>query len=342
MSIVDDQLNGAAAPRAAQLLALETVAIDLRLARRLPPAVAFRYHALLLAEGKSGITVAMANPHDQTALEAVTAALGKRPYVVQSEAAAIDIRLAEIWPEQPSNSSNLLVYHRCNSNGHQVQEYVQYLGDLLHAECTYFPGPAEPEATFDQLVQESGNGYDLIVFGEPDQSVVERLLSGRTTLKVSQQVPAPVLIARQPRWPLKRMLLVTRGLETDDVAVEWLIRLAQPSCAAVTVLAVVPAMHNHAGCRRSELSDWLATDTVLGRQLRCVAQRLGDWDSEGTLRFRQGPPQTQIECEVIEGDYDLIVIAADSSGSWQPQAELVSPLLHWAAQPVLVAKPTAQ
>jgi nucleotide-binding universal stress UspA family protein len=125
--------------------------------------------------------------------------------------------------------------------------------------------------------------------------------------------------------------------------VDWIIRLAQPSNAAVTVLAIVPdmpAICNQAVRMPCGLADWLATDTALGRQLRRIAQRLENWGAESTLRFRQGSPERQIQREVVEENYDLIVIASDPPSWWLRRllGELVTPLLQWANQPVLVAK----
>ena len=90
-------------------------------------------------------------------------------------------------------------------------------------------------AAFDDLAKEAAQNYDLVVFGEPDQPMIERLLSGSADLKVSEQVPGSVLVARRPRWPLHRILVIIRGQETDEVAVDWTIRLAQRGARLRTV-----------------------------------------------------------------------------------------------------------
>lgn len=334
----------ALAHRIAHHLALDSLVMNPRLARRLPPALAFRYHALPVAEDRGRITVAMADPNDTTARAAVSAALGTRLYVVQADPTAIDGLLTEIWPEETQHVLRLLVHHQASPIADEVQAYAQYLADLLDGHLIDLQTAAGTDATFDDLVEEIGNSHDLVIFGEPDQSPLERLLSGPADLRASEQMSTSVLIVRQPRWPLRRMLLVTRGYETDNVAVDWIIHLAQPSNAAVTVLAVlpdVPAMCNQAARMQCGLADWLATDTPLGQQLRRIVQRLVNWGAEGTLRFRQGSPEQQIWGEVTEGDYDLIVITADHPSWWLRRllGELVTPLLRWANRPVLIAKP---
>lgn len=345
MSLGDHLTMEVSVPHTTQRLALDGLVINRKLARRLPPGVAFRYRVLPLAEDNGCITVAMADPDDTAARVAVAAALGNRLYIVQAAPQVIDSLLIEIWPEQADHPMRLLVYHQASPIADQVQAYAHYLSDLLGGQLTDFQRVAGPDATFEDLIEEGGRGHDLIIFGEPDQSLVERLLSGPADLKASELMPTSLLIARRSRWPLRRLLLISRGSETDHVAVDWTTRLAQPSQAAVTVLAVVPDMPTmctpatQIGCG---LADWLATDTILGQQLRRIAQHLERWGTEGTLRFRQGPPDRQIQHEVAQADYDLILIAADPASWWlrRLQGELISPLLRRANRPVLIAKPT--
>ena len=121
-------------------------------------------------------------------------------------------------------------------------------------------------------------------------------------------------------------------------------QMARPSHARVTVLALVPpspAMYQRAATYMPHgLSDWLATDTPLGHQLRRIAQELTNWEVEGTLHFRQGSPQQQIQSEISSGDCDLVIIAADPSDWWLRRllGEVVNPLLHRIDRPVLIAK----
>ncbi len=330
---------------ATQHLTLDKLVVNRRLARRLPPGLAFRYHALPVAKDNGDITVAMADPDNRTAREAIATALGTEPYVVQGDSTAIDKLLAEVWPQETKDTLRLLVYHQASPIAGEVQSYAQYLSDLLGGQLNYLQTETKKEASLDDLVQASCD-HALVIFGEPDQSLIRRLLSGPMGCQAAERVPTSVLIARRPRWPLRKILFVTRGQGLDDMAVDWMVRLAQPSRAAVTVLAVVPAMS--AMCQRATthmphgVADWLTTDTPLGRQLRRIARRLVNWEIEGKLRFRQGTPDWQIESEVAEENYDLIVIATDPDDWWLRRllGELVSPLLHWIDRPVLIAKST--
>jgi nucleotide-binding universal stress UspA family protein len=323
-------------------LTLDKLTVNRKVARRLPPALAFRYHAIPVGKANGSVTVAMAHPEDRTACEAIAEALEAELYVVQSDPTAIDEQLAELWPAETGPTLRMLLYHHDSPNSAEIQAYARYLDDLLRARLIDCRSANSADVTFDDLVQQARQDYDLILFGEPGQSLIGRLIGGSVGCKAVEQLPVSVLIARCPRWPLRKILLVTRGQGFDNIAVDWIIRLAQPSGATVTVLAVQPPLSgsDSRALTGGGLSDWLATDTPLGQQLGRIARQLVNWEIEGKLRFRQGLPDWQVKTEIDEGDYDLVVLAADPEDWWTRRiaGRLVGPLLGWIDRPVLVAK----
>lgn len=327
-------------------LIFDNLTADQQLARRLPSALALRYHALPVGKNNNHVTVAMANPADKTAREAVATALDAELYVVQSDAAAIDRLLTEVWPEVTPPALRLLLHCHTSPIAGKVRAYAQYLSDLLGGQLDDFETESQTNAGLDGLVEAVSCEHDLVIFGEPDRALLKRLLSGPAGCQVAQRVPASVLVARCPRRPLRHMLLVTRGQAgVDDAAVDWTVRLAQSSETVVTVLGLIPSMS--AICQQAMvampggLADWLMVDTPFGQQLRRIALRLADWETTVRLRFRQGSPNRQIRAEVSAENYDLIVIAAEPKNWWLRRllGEVVNPLLRWADRPVLVAKP---
>lgn len=330
--------------RCTQHLSLDNLTVNPGLARRLPLELARRYHALPVAKDNGRITIAMANPDDPEGRRAIVAALGTTCYIVRGNQAAIDALVAEAWQEEAHHSLRLLVCTQVGPSGDKVKAYAQAIGDLLSAQVDRLDMPATASAALDALIGGvERTGYDLAIFGGMDESLIERLLWGSVDRRATEKVPASLLIARRPRWPLRRMLLLIRGEGADDAAVDWVVRLARPSGASATVLAIVPpvpAMYQGMPHMRQGLAELLAGDSALGHQMRGAGQRLADWKINSMLRLCQGPPDWVIHRELVEGDYDLVAVAAEHHHCWLRWllGELVAPMLRGTAQPVLIAK----
>jgi MshEN domain/Universal stress protein family len=307
-------------------LALDDPTLVPALARRLPPNLAFRYHALPVAEDKGTITVAMADPDDAAAREAITAALGAQAYVVRGAPERIDALLAEIWPEVAHPALHWLV---CAPAG-GAQAYVQYIDGLLGSR-------PDTLASGEDLIEQARHGCELILLWEPDLDLIEQALSN------TRDAACPALLAvRCPRLPLRKVLLIVGGEASEDISVRWTVRLARPSGAAVTVLAVAPAAPGAAlGAPHLErgMPALLATDTALGRQMRRVARRLQNWGIDGRLRLREGSLGQQVQLEVAAEDYDMIIAAAEL-GDGELAGEVIGPLLWQADRPLLVTRAT--
>ena len=304
-------------------LALDNPTLNPALARRLPPNLAFRYHALPVAEDKGTITVAMADPDDAAAREAIAAALGARSYVVRGAPERIDALLTEIWPEVTRPALHWLVCAPANG----AQAYIQYIGGLLGNRPDYL-------ATGEDLVGQARHDCELILLWEPDLHLIEQVLSS------TQDASCPALLAvRRPRSPLKRVLLIVGSEASGDISVHWTICLARPSGAAVTVLAVAPGVEHGTPCLEHGMPALLATDTALGRHMRRVARRLLNWEIDGKLRLREGTLDQQVQLEVAAGDYDMIVAAAEPDEGGLP-GEMIGSLLWRADRPVLITRAT--
>jgi nucleotide-binding universal stress UspA family protein len=91
------------------------------------------------------------------------------------------------------------------------------------------------------------------------------------------------------------------------------------------------------------LASMLSTETPLGQQMRQASRKLVESGIEATLKLREGAPDWQISLEAIEGEYDLVVLAAEArrTGLRRLDKSLVSEVLRSLARPVLIVKPTA-
>jgi nucleotide-binding universal stress UspA family protein len=303
--------------------------------------LAFRYHALPVAEDEGHITVAMADPYDDVARDAIITALGSPSCVVSCSGAAIDTLLSQIWSAECSDKKQFLVYTEASRISETLQAYSQYLGQLSTAEISLAnPTGWHDTETLNQLVQQ--DGYDLIIWEDPRQTTNQGLPSRAAYGKIAK-VDGSVLLVRDSRWPIRQMLLVVRGEESDSMAVDWVVRLARPSCARVTVLTIVspvPAMYGGLARMQQSLDALLKTNTALGQQMRHIARQLVDHDIEAVLRLRQGTQDGQICCEISSNEYDMIIVAGrqyNQAKRWL-LGERISSLLRIGGQPILIAK----
>lgn len=340
-------MNGVG-PQKTAYLTLDELTADPKLARRLPPDLAWRCHALPLAEANGRVTVAMANPDDPEARQAVVAALGPRSCVVRGSALIIDAHLAAIWGEEARHPLELQVCASPDPVSGETWDYARAFSELLGARLSYANALAGTDA---RTKATEFAGCNLLIFDRPDHPLLRRLLqqpaaSENPTVPQSQ-VPFAVLTARRPCWPLERILLVVCGEGADEAAVDWTLRLARPSAAAVTILAVVlpvPAMYQGLARMEQSLAAVLSTDTALGRQMHQVARRLAEDRVDGTLCLRQGAPDQQIIREVVEGAHDLIIMATKPCRWWvrQLRGDPICSLLSQVDRPVLLTEPTTE
>lgn len=332
--------------RKSAYLTLDQLFIEPEVARRLPFDLAWRHHALPLAEDHGRVTVAIGNPDDAEARDAVVTALGPESFVVRGDPSTIDARLAEVWNDAPHRCLEMRLCAFPPPTPDELSVYAQALGALLGAHLSRITTAAE----FRALSKELGRcDSDVIIVGEGSLHLIRRLLSrpGAGSGPTSRQsaIPFAVLAAQEPRWPLERLLLVLFGEREEGVAADWALRLACRSSASVTVLAVVPpvpAMYHGLSGMEQTLRSLLATDTALGAQLRQVARRLVESKVDGTLRLRQGAPDQQVCQEAVEGDYDLVIMETRPCRWWlrHVRADPVCSLLSRVNRPVLFVERT--
>jgi nucleotide-binding universal stress UspA family protein len=328
-------------------LTLDNLRTDSQLARRLPRDLACRLHAIPVAEDGGRITVAMADPDDVDAQSAVAEVLGTVPYVVQSDQAAIDALLADLWSVE--SPLQLLAYAPSLSAGDELSDPARLMAELLGARVSFLEAEGDSGPALDAVAERVvSQGYDLVICGRSCQPLIDRLFFGPVDCRAASRIPASLLLVQGFKWPFKRILMVVGqdSAETNEAALLWAERLARPSGASVTALAVVPpvpAMWEGMAGMRQGLAALLDADTFLGRELRRIGERLAEPGIEGRLRLRQGPPGWQLRLEVATGDHDLVIVGADRNDCWLRwlSGGQVAALLRWADRPVLIAKPVA-
>ncbi len=284
----------------------------------------------------------MADPNDVKAREVVFSALGKTAYIVQADVNTIDGLLKDLWHVNVSQTLNFLTWLPSDSLGAVVKTYAQNLSALFGARLSHFETSKTGRGAYRALVEETKLvRADMVIFRAPCQSLLKRIVKGSDEYMLTELLPVSSLLVYGFRWPIKKILLIIRNEESDEISLNWTLNLAKASGAFVTVLAItipVPRIYAHI---QPDVPALLTTDCPLGRKMRWVAHRLADWEIEGSLRLRNESPIDQIRCEVLEGEHDVIVIAAEPQNwlrGWI-NGELIKPLLNWIDRPVLVANP---
>lgn len=238
------------------------------------------------------------------------------------------------------NVCHIAAYIHNNETAEECQTYAAYLEELLLGELLYLA--PHPTNDIHHLLQTTHPPCDLLLLTEPPQSWLKKLLLGTPAQRLVHHLPTSALVVRQPRWPLRHILFITRLDETDETAARWVTQLARRSRAAVTILPIVPAvtaMYQHGSYAHLGLDVTMAL--THSRELSQIVHELLDHRVAGVVRVRQGEPQWQIRREVSQEDYDLVIVAAEPYGRFSRWffGELVAPLLNWIDRPTLVARP---
>ena len=221
-------------------------------------------------------------------------------------------------------------------------EFASYFNELVNGKLH----TCKPER---QDGDHQAEVCDLVIVESPHLSTYERL---RTFFKLvppaSTCTPDPhktsVLYLRQPRKPLKSILLVVRGGLEDEIAIGWMVRIAIASQARVTVLGIIPdipAMYNRYGYIPNRFEDLANSDSLSGYQLRAILKLMAKYGIEGNFHLVQSSPNQQILEVATQFNSDMIIIAAETRGKLMRKwlGELVKPLLDQVDLPVLVAQP---
>lgn len=328
-----------------QYLEINKLEANPRLNRLLPRELACRYNALPVAGDGHNITVAMANPNDRIAREGVIGFLGASACVVRADIQVIEGLLDAFWKKESTSSLELLYWTHSQVFSDQVGAYASMLANMLGAHINQFEtSKTSDEAVAEFLSELEQINANLVILGEVEQSILERLIERHPDDKQARQLPTSILVFRQPCWPIKNILLVLRSDAINETAVDWCICLACSSGARVTILPLilpVEVTNDQNPLMCSCADTYLSVDSPQGVKLRSVAQRLVNSEISGTMRLRQESPTWQIRFELLENDYDLVIIDYEPPERlWHwILAEIVNPLFCWTDKPVLITKP---
>ena len=326
-------------------LGIDKIKPNPALAARLPADVARRYHALPLTEADGEITVAMADPDDAEACQAITRMLGASTYLVQADPELIDRLIAEMYLPGGDLHPSMLVWSPDQQVARTLAPFVQNLAEVLTAQWTQSIIPETDQKMIPTLTKQIRKTHaDLLLYPIEELKQNERRTITSVQEELLDKLSISQLITTNLHWPIKRLLLIVRNEVCDDPAIQWALKIAGPSAAQITVLPItmrISGVYRLGTNLEPNLVNLLNPSTELGQKLRRISRLLVDNRIETTLKFREEPAYWQIRWEVNEGDYDMLIIGREPRNPYMRGlvGELVKPLLGWIDRPILITKP---
>jgi nucleotide-binding universal stress UspA family protein len=171
----------------------------------------------------------------------------------------------------------------------------------------------EGDPASETLAEIDEGSHDLVILGPNEAPGLRRHFLGSVTTRVVRQAPCSVLVAKQARSRLKRILICSGGGEVAELVIEAGARLGHAVGAQATLLHVatpVPSMYTGLGEIDESLPQLLQTDTPIARNLRRGAEILGQHQVPAELKLRYGVVVDEIVRESREGEYDLVLMGA--------------------------------
>ena len=248
-------------------------------------------------------------------------------------------------PEVLDTPLKIIAWTPEDSAGAGVTQYVHALASLFKANFSRF----ETKYTYRDVIKGLNEKAaqlqaELVIFETFESTFPKSFRKSSLDRKFVQQLETSTLIIKQPQWPIRNLLLVVKDEVCDETAINWALRLAKPSHAAVTILPIIipiPEMYKLSARENINVSSLLSSNSILGRKVLQTMRRFMEQDIEVDISLSNETPFWQVWYEIKNKSYEIILIAADP-GNWLLRwagGELAASVLEWADQSVLISKP---
>ncbi len=187
--------------------------------------------------------------------------------------------------------------------------------------------------------------YYLVVVGYRSRGFLKRFFQGSDATRIVQASSVSVLVVREPRDQLERILIGVAGGGFTDYCARLGGRIAAAFDAHVTLLHVrnIPVLM-YAGLEQVQetLEEMLQTDTQEARALKRAAAILTELGVETDTFLMHGLAERELVRATHSGDYDLLIVG--SAWAADPVQRLMLPnvtkeVLLNTEMPVLVVRP---
>ena len=192
------------------------------------------------------------------------------------------------------------------------------LNEGMHAHTRIRTGSVAEEIVREVI---EGN-HDLVVLGDKEQhSLASRLLTP-TVMRVINQLPCPVIVARGEVRPLRRVLVCESGRDPSllNRLIERLAVLLNHADELTTlhVMSQIAAAPGVPGWElRAEAEELIEKQTNEGTLLEDDLAQLANLNVRLEAKVRHGLVVREILEEMQSGDYDLVVIGAHQGEGWE-------------------------
>lgn len=160
------------------------------------------------------------------------------------------------------------------------------------------------------------DNYDLVVLRAHDSLHLKGVFDKKIGRYLTKKAPISVLVVKQDRPRLKRILICTSGAEISTPGIEYGARLAKAAGAEVTLLHVaipIPSMYTGLTGAGESFSELLTSETPLAQHMRHAAGILAQHFDNAKLEIRYGVVAEEILNEAKTGNHDLIILGASQA-----------------------------
>jgi len=161
------------------------------------------------------------------------------------------------------------------------------------------------------LAEVQENQQDMVVITASRIGGFPRSLS--VSREILPKMPCCVVIAKNPKPEVKKILMLTGGQQVSESAVKAGARLACSLAARVTLMHVaanVPSMYTGLETIEETLEELLHTATPVAEHLRRSARILERLKIPSEIKLRHGETVYEIIREIDREDYDLVILGA--------------------------------
>ena len=287
-------------------LPLSEIDLDVPLGRRLPRHLAYYHLALPVAEDENEITVALAQPDNLTVRQVIQAALGFTIVPVQSSDTEIKAALDRIWEGAEAASGGVWVWAEDARQQVALAKFVERTVSGLYPHLSIQTSEA---ADVQAMLDAARTANAALVIAQADAPETRRTLL--------LNAPAAIWLTRDLSQPPSQLLSVLRGNIPDRQLLDWLPPLIHHHSAQTVVLAAAePASTASGSPLFSRFTSLLTPEDVRGAHLAELRRALADLGVAGRLHVREGTLAEVMIAEINESPYDLLVMAAEASGTF--------------------------